>query len=98
MDKITEKAVEGGYDIDNGYIQNNSSLGRDRFAILDPLFWSALGKSCGWNGMLLEYAPIDGSLFEPNEWIQYAGEFFMVRMTMGEEKSIEYLNSVLNYQ
>jgi len=48
MEQAIKKAIEGGYDIEAGYRQCKSVGDRDRFALLDPLFWQALGKQQGW--------------------------------------------------
>jgi hypothetical protein len=48
-DAIT-KAIEGGWkmsETETIYVANNIPFVNDSF-LLDPLFWSALGKSLGW--------------------------------------------------
>lgn len=47
MDNLYEKAKEGGYDFER--ISHLASVGdRDRALVLDPTFFQALGKACGW--------------------------------------------------
>lgn len=41
MENIISKASEGGYDFSRKLEYGESRL-------LDPLFWEALGKACGW--------------------------------------------------
>lgn len=58
MEKAIQKAIEGGW-IPKGFenIKFNSQktikslimAGGNGVALLDPLFWSALGKSLGWD-------------------------------------------------
>lgn len=44
MENIIKKAIEGGY--------NHQSLKSfsHMLSVLNPLFWQALGKACGWKG------------------------------------------------
>ena len=50
MNKVIQKAIEGGYN--TGYFLNGRpfSLGESEIKdfFLDPLFWQALGKQQGW--------------------------------------------------
>lgn len=57
MENIIKKAIEGGYDIyyqfmcgdDIPTYLSNDNFTKDKYQIFcDPLFWSALAKSCGW--------------------------------------------------
>jgi len=56
MENIIKKAIEGGYERKNGSFLLPMKL-NDEFdvweydhnaIVLDPLFWQALGKACGW--------------------------------------------------
>lgn len=48
METAIKKAIEGGYEVERGYAVEKTVGNRDRFALLDPLFWQALGKVCRW--------------------------------------------------
>lgn len=67
-------------------------------AILDPLFWQALGKSMGW-GESLECAlceiPTQGW---SAQWRKKALQFHAVNLSLGWEKAVEYLESITNPQ
>ena len=47
MENIIKKAIEVGWNSDLEYDENEIVL---RLVLLDPLFWQALGKACGWGG------------------------------------------------
>ena len=42
-----EKAIEGGWEKD-GFVCQGELIGVEEIALLDPLFWQALGKAMGW--------------------------------------------------
>lgn len=46
MEAIIQKAIEGGY-VDLAHPEHETE---QAITVLDPLFWQALGKACGWNG------------------------------------------------
>ena len=51
IEQVIQKAIEGGYErTKRNYTRE---LGRFHVCeiVLDPLFWQALGKSMGWNGV-----------------------------------------------
>lgn len=49
MEDIIKKAIEGGYErTDKNYFAPMGRFDCDAI-VLDPLFWQALGKSCGWD-------------------------------------------------
>jgi hypothetical protein len=47
MEKIIMKAIEGGWRKD-GFVSGGELYGVEQFAVLDPLFWQSLSKSCKW--------------------------------------------------
>lgn len=59
----------------------------------DPLFWQALSKLCGWNGLSLDTIAIEdfGKIIEPNEWVDKAMEFHFLNLTQGFDKAVEWL-------
>lgn len=75
---------------------------------IDPLFWQALGKACGWGDVHYEYCPaIDyGEYGEPCEcdcsanieWKENALCFHEINLTESFDKAIEYLESIIIYK
>lgn len=83
----------------NGYHSINLS-GEEIFC--DPLFWQALGKSCGW----LKYMRNDGCQADnpsindmPGQgwgitWKKHALRFHEINLTEGWQKAIDYLTNL----
>ena len=69
MEKAIKKAILGGYDVKNGYQQEKTVGDRDRFALLDPLFWKALRNQ-------LEKENTDKEQTETKEWRYFADRFW----------------------
>lgn len=108
MDKIIQKAIEGGF-------KGEYLLGKDEYYglcweiesqsfLLDPLFWQALGKACGWENSLGwdkdSIHKYDGDSFdydEPDKHCAYcqAMHFHEINLTEGWEKAVEYLNELV---
>lgn len=61
---------------------------------LDPLFWRALGKACGWK----EDAEFEVPLirYEGKEYVWHALCFHEINLTEGWQKATEYLESLLD--
>lgn len=122
MENIIKKAIEGRYlqgakliDFDARW-SNKFIYERDGYTttkeisetVLDPLFWQALGKACGWEntkrcvcGGNVIYSKIIGmkcSLCEnarPQEdYIFYAVHFHEINLTEGWDKAVSYLQEV----
>jgi len=75
MKEAIQKAIEGGYDVEAGYRQEKTVGDRDRFALLDPLFWRALGKAENWKKkMVIRRGTVIGNYCTPkNECFEEMG-------------------------
>lgn len=85
MDQVIQKAIEGGYD---------KPLHEDSWAplILDPDFFQALGKSCGWE--ISDLYNKDG-LYK-KAWCIFGTRFQEINLTEGWESAVSYLTSLIN--
>lgn len=87
MNDILKKAIEGGWN-DRLYrnmrnAPENEKAGIEthyRDLVLDPLFWQALGKSCGW----LSY-----------QTDTYYMHFFLLNWNEGWDSAISYLTNLI---
>ncbi len=79
METIIKKAIEGGY------VHNYDLPGK--LMLLDPLFWQALGKACGWN---------PHKKISDVDWIDHALRFHKINLTQGWDKAVEYLADLIN--
>jgi len=106
MEKIIKKAHTGGFEPDglspNYYNDINDSC---RAITLDPLFWQALGKVCGWiksPRMILSKLPrmIDENLEtdQPELEIEeyYALRFHEENLVNGWESAVNLLSNMVN--
>lgn len=102
MEKIIQKAIEGGYNNDatRDLLEDFAKKIYARYdtyciIVCDPLFWQALGKACGWVGV--EMAMSGGhSKVVDTEWQQNALEFHKINLYEGWNKAISYLESIIN--
>lgn len=106
MEKIIKKAIEGGFNW-WGY-EPDAAVRTDVWyqsrAVLDPLFWQALGKACEWKKRA--YSEVIGrkSYFsrediEPTvveDWLYYAHQFHEINLTENFEAAIKYLEGIIN--
>lgn len=104
MEDIIKKAIEGGYGCPEKHCSRwintdgieNPSMHYDHLwelqsdMLLDPLFWKALSKACGWNGDFYR-ASIDGS----SEWYLRAMSFHEINLTEGWDSAISYLTNLI---
>ena len=110
MNEIINKAVEGGwddetakvtnYDKRDGYEGMATSMYSTHKALLDPLFWQALSKSCGWRER--NYAYILSNTINQYthdagapQWKFIALRFHEINLTEGWNSAIEYLYNLL---
>lgn len=109
MENIIKKAIEGGY---NGVSHQNQkgrwtgarvlSLDDMAWVVLDPLFWQALGKACGWNdenkfrmmGGVAHKINMETGKYIPI-WIYHAIKFHEINLTQGWDKAVEYLEDLI---
>lgn len=66
---------------------------RKEWIVLDPLFWQALGKACGWE--VEELDSIEGNDFYKNKWTKKALHFHEINLTEGWDKAVKYLEDLL---
>lgn len=92
MNEIIQKAIEGGYENswkENANIQiySGQALSANvEKCILDPLFWQALGKACGWKENKNIYF---------NEWFINAETFYRINLAKGWGRAVEYLSELV---
>lgn len=91
MEDIIKKAQEGGYKVSNTHIV------MFRGDTMNPLFWQALGKSCGWrepvtaNGV----GAVKGMQNKNISWeTAHALRFHEINLTEGWQSAVEYLQEV----
>lgn len=93
MEKIIKKAIEGGWR-ESGYDkQVSATIVIFRSNILDPLFWQALGKACGWRNKRT-YNQAD-QLEVESYWTIYALRFHEINLTEGFSKAVEWLEELI---
>lgn len=108
MEDIIKKAIKGGYSGINDLtgtwhgIKTHIIHRYYPLAVLDPLFWTALGKSCGW----VEYAVCrthgNQQCFKSKcwdadgrEWMYHAIQFHEINLTEGWDPAIAYLTNLI---
>ncbi len=113
MKKIIEKAIAGGYyerskpmlDVNNdGCWVSFCAAGDTRVLhqsdiVLDPLFWKALGKACGWrlqddSNPFSSVGDVDEYL-DQDEWISYASCFHGKNLVEGWDAAVKYLSDLI---
>lgn len=94
MEKIIEKATEGGYGLIDKEQNKYQFPSTQQQVILDPLFWIALAKNCGWN-MNEEYDDNTQDYLHP-EYIQIASRFYIKNLTESFDKAVDYLLEITN--
>lgn len=98
MDSIIKKAIAGGF--------KTWTKISDEEIVLDPLFWQALGKACGWEGKRCSachqiaphprHASCDGGWLLEEAWLHNALLFHAKNLTESFQKAVEYLKEVTN--
>lgn len=117
MEEVIKKAIEGGWT----NFKPNFLLGEAEFIdgvmkrnvfILDPLFWQALGKACGWYRKE-KYCPNCKTkkvfricpgcqtyqyemIITAELWKNKALRFHEINLTEGFDKAVEYLINLVN--
>lgn len=84
MEKIINKAIEGGYERREKTIHNQ--IGYYMCIPLDPLFWQALEKSCGW-----EHYGVEGK-----EYLDFALRFHEINLTQGFDSAVAWLSDLVD--
>lgn len=97
MNKIIKKAIQGAYtDTRNKYIVtvDGMFISYSNSIVLDPLFWQALGKACGWNMNPKSIRFGDSNRESLGEHIDYALRFHETNLTEGWDKAVKYLSDL----
>jgi hypothetical protein len=105
METIIKLAIEGGWkprEFIKNYVLN---IGHRNFIFDspfdDPLFWQALGKSCGWEGgyegeikWWKNNQIISTQFISQEPCVYIASRFYEINITEGWDKSVAYLLSI----
>lgn len=102
MENIISKAIEGGFD--KHFFEETQHI-TERFMILHPLFWQALGKSLGWNTNM-DYRSYTISSGNPDlgvlstemrapRWLFESIRFHEINLTEGWDSAVEYLTNLI---
>jgi len=67
IQEAIEKAIEGGWEKD-GFVCQGELIGVEEIALLDPLFWQALGKAMGWETRITFYNSFIGGKENNDPW------------------------------
>lgn len=100
MKEIIQKAIEGGFEPD-GLVEIYFNEVNDacRAITLDPLFWQALGKACGWEKTIVEHfegnKPYVMRMFKGEAWMYRYMHFHEINLTEGWNKAVEYLSALV---
>lgn len=64
--------------------------------ILDPLFWQALGKACGWGKIVMDNSKMIEVFwaYHENDYEYYALHFHEINLTQSWDAAITYLTEV----
>lgn len=96
MKNIVEKAIEGGW-IEGEYYEMRTNA-----FVLDPLFWQALGKVCGWKDGFRPYiarGPLSGidhhMTQKTHAWQYHALRFHEINLTEGWNEAVSYLKGLI---
>jgi hypothetical protein len=98
MEKIIRKAIEGGWKLPNIEDESEVEIGIRYYIknphkiFMDPLFWQALGKTCGWGK---EMVLIDEP-GRPKEWCFYYHCSVCGEIIVDEEDGCENMCSTDN--
>ncbi len=93
MEKIINKAIEGGYSFEKEKeeLLTHGGVWHPKQIVLDPLFWQALGKACGWDKQYAEKYNIKTDRY----YIGNAMEFHHINLTEGWDKAVAYLQELV---
>lgn len=90
MENIIKRAIEGGFKIDLEMWERFPST-LNSLALIDPLFWQALGKACGW----IQDELYKGDIWK-GEWVDKGVNFHRKNLTEGFDKAVAWLEKQIN--
>lgn len=98
MEKIINEAREGGYDFTDCDCFQNNEVCRGLF--LDPLFFQALGKACGWKGKVRNCdepscIPVIFPDHFEEKWISTALDFHKINLTSDFPTAVKWLEELI---
>lgn len=108
MEKIIQKSIEGGWtNFKPNFLLGEADfidgvMKRNQF-VLDPLFWQALGKACGWGISCYHYASKFGWEAYRHQakceigaysWEANALRFHEINLTEGWDAAVAYLAEI----
>lgn len=104
MEKDGERTINGWsvWNFTEGNNKGSSICIEHSNTVLDPLFFQALGKACGWEGKIARDENTEPycsnmvmiSCDEPL-WEYYALRFHEINLTKGWDKAVEYLAGII---
>lgn len=98
MEDIIKCAIKGGFMEDATFYTHLFPIQQLKEMVLRPLFWQALGKSCGWANQLYgETADASSRLLrrDGTEAEYHAMKFYALNLTEGWDSAISYLTNLI---
>lgn len=83
MENIIKKSIAGGYELRPYYLDESGTRCEEpvEVTVMNPLFWQALHKSCGWK--------------EKNQASAYYRQFFKRNYHSGWDTAVVYLENLI---
>ncbi len=102
MEKIIQKAQEGGYNADiekygfgfRYYLMDDAEPTRKEVIVCDPLFWQALGKSCGWEWES-KHERFGTRYYGTGAWKENALKFHEINLTESFTSAVAWLEKLI---
>jgi len=95
MEQIIKKAIEGGYEKERYYFDENGNWDWEpcEVVLMKSSFWQALGKACGWGGAIQMENRFG---FRLPVWEHEALRFHEINLTENWDAAIKYLLELVN--
>lgn len=104
-EQIIKKSIDGGYSW-NEYLNTGGliydleryvNIGQkdhlNRKIILDPIFWQALGKACGWENAIDKF---DDKKLVGRTHIEKALDFHEINLTQSFDSAVDWLSNEIS--
>jgi len=104
MEEVIKKAMEGGFIYSKGHTKKEMDWIINLFSenkyevVCNPLFWQALGKSCGWEKhpkRQVEFHQPLSSFTQTGIEKYHALRFHEINLAEGWDKAVDYLSSLI---
>ena len=94
MEDIIKKAIEGGYEKERYYFDENGNFDDEPYEVvlMKSSFWQALSKACGWDKREEKKDPMFNEI---RNWKYYAIRFPEINLTPSWDKAIQYLSNLI---